>query len=325
MATKTEIVHKRSSVTGNIPTTSQLAFGELAVNTTDSKVFFKVNDGTERVVSLEPSAASGTISNNDVTTNSYVASGGQTDFVLTIEPRTENHVLVSINGVLQNPAVYSLNSLTITLATGTVSGDIVELRTFDTTVVSTTSAHAYKVFKYNITTSTTSITGIDANGETLSYRGSYVEVYVNGSRYVIGVDFTVNAAGDTITLGYSLESGDTVEIISLATVSILDWDIQKGLATLTGTTEQVADTYEHAVYRTVKYIVQMKSGANIHSTEMLVTHNGTNVYTTEYATLITNISLGTIDADLSGNNVRLLITPTQSSTTVKLKKIVVDA
>jgi hypothetical protein len=43
---------KRSAVAGNVPSTSALALGELAVNTYDGKLFFKKNDGAESVVKV---------------------------------------------------------------------------------------------------------------------------------------------------------------------------------------------------------------------------------------------------------------------------------
>jgi hypothetical protein len=45
-----QILLKQSSVANSAPTTSDLAFGELAVNTYDGKVFFKVNPGTGNVI-----------------------------------------------------------------------------------------------------------------------------------------------------------------------------------------------------------------------------------------------------------------------------------
>ena len=43
---------KRSAVPGKMPTTTDLALGELAVNTYDGKVFLKKNNGTESIISL---------------------------------------------------------------------------------------------------------------------------------------------------------------------------------------------------------------------------------------------------------------------------------
>lgn len=46
------IVHKRSDVSGKVPTTSQIALGELAVNTNDGKIYLKRDNGTEQIVGL---------------------------------------------------------------------------------------------------------------------------------------------------------------------------------------------------------------------------------------------------------------------------------
>ena len=58
-----KITHKQSSVAGKMPTPEQLALGELAINTTDGKLFLKKNvSGTESVVEVgadnAPSAVS---------------------------------------------------------------------------------------------------------------------------------------------------------------------------------------------------------------------------------------------------------------------------
>jgi len=45
-----QILLKQSATPGSIPTTGDLAFGELAVNTHDGKVYFKVNPGTGEVI-----------------------------------------------------------------------------------------------------------------------------------------------------------------------------------------------------------------------------------------------------------------------------------
>ena len=50
---------KQSSVAGKVPTTAQLQLGELALNTTDGKLYFKKNvSGTESIVTVSASAAS---------------------------------------------------------------------------------------------------------------------------------------------------------------------------------------------------------------------------------------------------------------------------
>ena len=43
---------RRSATTGAVPTTTQLALGEVAINTYDGKVFIKKDDGTESIVEV---------------------------------------------------------------------------------------------------------------------------------------------------------------------------------------------------------------------------------------------------------------------------------
>lgn len=67
------------------------------------------------------------------------------------------------------------------------------------------------------------------------------------------------------------------------------------------------------------------ASAGYHATEVLVLHNGTTVFTTEYATIFTNSSLGTVDAIVNGSNIELVVTPANTNTTVKTKRISVEA
>ena len=54
-----EIKVKQSSVAGKVPTTAQLQLGELALNTTDGKLYFKKNvSGSESIVTVSASTAS---------------------------------------------------------------------------------------------------------------------------------------------------------------------------------------------------------------------------------------------------------------------------
>ena len=74
---------KRSSVTGNIPTTAQLELGEIAINTYDGKVFIKKNDGSEEVVevgtsvtpTLDQVTGAGNTTASDITVGGITATG----------------------------------------------------------------------------------------------------------------------------------------------------------------------------------------------------------------------------------------------------------
>ena len=67
----------------------------------------------------------------------------------------------------------------------------------------------------------------------------------------------------------------------------------------------------------------MTSGSDYHSTEVLLIHDGTTVYMTEYATIFSNASLGTIDGDINSGSVRLLVTPANANTNIKIQRLTV--
>jgi len=91
--------------------------------------------------------------------------------------------------------------------------------------------------------------------------------------------------------------------------------------------EATIDTFSTTEYRTIKYVIQLEkdSDSKYHSAEILLTHNGTNAYFTEYAIVQTDSSLGEFDANISGGDVSLTVTPSYNNTSFKAKRISVDA
>ena len=79
------------------------------------------------------------------------------------------------------------------------------------------------------------------------------------------------------------------------------------------------DSYSALTYRTAKYVVQVVDGAKIHVEEILVFHDGTNVYMTEYAISTSQGELGTFDATLASNNITLNFTPNYTPTQMTIK------
>jgi hypothetical protein len=92
-------------------------------------------------------------------------------------------------------------------------------------------------------------------------------------------------------------------------------------ALTTTSIDQIVDTFSKVTYRTVKYYVELSTASAYQATELFLTHDGTSVYITEYATVTSGSSLGTINSDISGDNVRLLVTPVNTNTTVKFARI----
>jgi hypothetical protein len=73
-------------------------------------------------------------------------------------------------------------------------------------------------YHYDIGGAVTSVTGSDANGNTLAYDAGYVDVYVNGVR-MSTADVTVTS-GDTVTFTEALASGDEVDIVGYGTFAV---------------------------------------------------------------------------------------------------------
>ena len=94
--------------------------------------------------------------------------------------------------------------------------------------------------------------------------------------------------------------------------------ISSTLTTSSTTVDQVAMSLSSTVYRTLKLNVQMTSSTSYHSQEILMVHDGTLVYMTEYAIVNNGSILSTFDADISGGNIRLLVSPTNAVTTYKI-------
>ena len=75
-----------------------------------------------------------------------------------------------------------------------------------------------------------------------------------------------------------------------------------------------------ASYRTLKYTIQVTSGSDYNAQEILLLHDGSSVYMTEYAQILagSGLTLSTFDADINSGNVRLLVSPTNAVTTYRL-------
>lgn len=82
---------------------------------------------------------------------------------------------------------------------------------------------------------------------------------------------------------------------------------------------QVVDSFALASARTIKYLLQVNATAiGFQSTEIMLLHNDTDAFLTEYATLTSNTSQGNMavfTVNVASGNVNLLISPTTNSTT----------
>ena len=93
----------------------------------------------------------------------------------------------------------------------------------------------------------------------------------------------------------------------------------------TTSSNQVLDIYDGNEHKTVKYIISAKKGTDWQSSECLINHDGSTAYITEYAIMDSGAGdLYIPDADVSGNDVRLLITPQVTNISVSIVRTQID-
>lgn len=73
--------------------------------------------------------------------------------------------------------------------------------------------------------------------------------------------------------------------------------------------------FDATKYGSGKFVIQASDGTKRQATEILVVHNGSTAYATEYAVIRTDSNLFTIDVDIDTGNVRILTTSTTSNLT----------
>ena len=84
-----------------------------------------------------------------------------------------------------------------------------------------------------------------------------------------------------------------------------------GSGTSSATAQFTLDTFAAATFRTAKYLVQVHNttDTDFQAIEILLFHDGSDVYLTQYASIFENGAQAAFDADLVSGNIRLRVTP----------------
>ena len=125
-------------------------------------------------------------------------------------------------------------------------------------------------------------------------------------------------AGTTMTAGTQIISGPTTVGIPVTgyvsnNIAIASYTSN----TIGSTSTQSLDSWDSAIYRTAKYIIQITDVGydpiRVHSTELMLMHDGSTVYSTEYGIMTNKGILGTFDASIVSGNVVLAFTPNSTN------------
>jgi len=140
-------------------------------------------------------------------------------------------------------------------------------------------------------------------------------VYINGVKLVSGSDYTATNSS-TITLTENALSGDTVEVVAITAAA----NLVQGFFTantFTATTSDQVLSSNGVANKAIKYVIQAThASAGTHAAEVLLINDGTNAYFVQYGDIYSNASLFSLSSDVNSGNMRLLITPVNTNTTV---------
>ena len=269
----TVIQLKRSSTQNDVPTTSDLSLGELAVNTYHGRVYTEKNDGSAAIVEVGSIPASLTING----AYSFPTSDGSSGQVL----KTDGSGTLTF----QNESGGGGGGATLT------------------------------IFKYTVSSNTTVFTGNDDDNQSLTYTVGSEQVFLNGVKLVdAGTDYTATNA-NTITLAQNAISGDVLEVVAVSAA-----DLVAGFFTETSfsTTSANQVLSSNAVTtKAIKYIINAThDSAGTHAAEVLLINDGSNAYFVQYGDVFSNASLFSLSADINSGNMRLLVTPANTNTTI---------
>lgn len=173
-------------------------------------------------------------------------------------------------------------------------------------------------YNYTITSDTNEITGADDNNKVLSFVPGSEQVYLNGVKLVGGGSDYSTSGSDTVNLAENAVNGDTIEIIAYsAGIALIQGEVNDAQFSTT-TANQVLTSFDKDDYKSVKFIINAErdSTGDRHASEVLLTHDGTDTFFVQYGDVWTDIELFSLDSDISGSLVRLLVTPAVTGLTI---------
>jgi hypothetical protein len=170
-------------------------------------------------------------------------------------------------------------------------------------------------FTYSITSTGTGISGADDNSNTLQYQVGSEQVFINGVKLISGSDYTTTSS-TVITLAENAVNGDTVEVVAITDTQNLVQGFYTSNTFSATTADQVLSS-NGVANKAIKYVINAThASAGTHAAEVLLINDGTNAYFIQYGDVYSSSSLFSLSSDVDSGNMRLLITPANTSTTV---------
>lgn len=150
---------------------------------------------------------------------------------------------------------------------------------------------------------------------TVTLQSNTVTISPTSNTTVSGQQLTVSA---NVTFSGNAFSAKTLAVNSVSELG----SFSNSFASVSSVT---LDTFDKSVYRSAEYVIQCgyATGGVYQTSKVLVVHDGTTAYSTEYGVVSSNgSSLATFTSSVSGSNVNLTITPAVATLAVKYTRII---
>jgi hypothetical protein len=227
----------------------------------------------------------------------------------------------TINGVSFDG---SANVTTLTAGTGiTVTGTAVAVDSTIATKTYVDTAVAGKDNTDEITEGTTNLYFTNARARAAITASTGITV----TSGVVAIDSTVTTLTGTQTLTNKTLTSPAVTtptitgatVLKTGSTSVADEYVAYLSASAT-TANQVLDSLATASYTSARYLIEAVTASDVEMVEVVLAVAGANVYLNSTSMISSSTAFqATYDADISGGNVRLLVTPTNANTKFKVR------
>lgn len=233
--------------------------------------------------------------------------------------------LANVNVNVANVANVNSNN---TIRVGTANSTSIGVLANNTTIFVGNTANNTIITGNTITTNTVQTHFLSVTGFIVGAfiaNGSIIPAVNNA--VILGTSSNVfNTAWATNVYSNAISSfSGSLNIVSNTTFTgIIDVNGNKQISTAvfnyTNNSIATVDSYSATAFRSAEYTVQATESAtgSYHFTKLLVTHDGTTGYVTEYGTINNNGNLLTFACDINAGSVRLRGTPTSSNTSLSM-------
>ena len=228
----------------------------------------------------------------------------------------KNDGSAAITEIGSNPASLTVNDAFSFPTSDGSSNQILQTNGSGTVSWASQASSGIVIFTYSIGSTTTTITGNDDSSNSLLYTAGSEQVFLNGVKLIDGgTDYTATNS-TTITLEENALSGDVIEVVAITEAANLVQGYYTASSYSATTADQVLSSNAIA-NKGIKYVINAThASAGTHAAEVLLINDGTNAYFVQYGDVYSNASLFSLTADVDSGNMRLLVTPANTNTTI---------